>query len=45
MQVEGGIDRLVYDRFFAGVTGGVFVDVGAGRPDFLSMSALYRGLG
>jgi FkbM family methyltransferase len=42
---EGGLDRIVHERFFAGVTDGVFIDVGAARPDFLSMSALYRQLG
>jgi FkbM family methyltransferase len=44
-QGEGGLDRLVYNRFFADAPAGVFVDVGAARPDFLSMSSLYRGLG
>jgi FkbM family methyltransferase len=44
-QSEGGVDRLVYDQFFPGVTSGVFVDVGAARPDFLSVSALYRDRG
>jgi FkbM family methyltransferase len=44
-QGEGGIDEKVRDRFFPKVHDGVFVDVGAGRPDFLSMSALYRQLG
>jgi FkbM family methyltransferase len=41
---EGGLDRIVYEHFFAAASGGVFVDVGAARPDFLSMSALYRSL-
>lgn len=44
-QGEGGLDEIVRDRFFTGVAAGVFVDVGAARPDFLSMSALYRSLG
>jgi hypothetical protein len=44
-QGEGGLDQIVYRRFFAGTTVGVFVDVGAAGPDFLSMSAFYRGLG
>lgn len=39
--VEGDIDQIVYDQFFSGKTG-VFVDVGAARPDFLSISALFR---
>jgi FkbM family methyltransferase len=44
-QGEGELDQIVRDRFFLGVAAGVFVDVGAARPDFLSMSALYRALG
>jgi FkbM family methyltransferase len=44
-QGEGGVDRLVRRRFFPNVISGVFVDVGAAGPDFLSMSALYRDLG
>jgi FkbM family methyltransferase len=44
-QGEGGIDRLVYERFFAGSEPGVFVDVGAAGPEFLSVSALYLRLG
>jgi FkbM family methyltransferase len=42
---EGGLDRILYDRFFATEPAGVFVDVGAARPEFLSMSALYRAHG
>jgi FkbM family methyltransferase len=42
---EGGLDRLVYERFFRRVTAGVFVDVGAAGPELLSMSAYYRELG
>ena len=45
MSGEGRLDRIVYERFFPGVHDGVFVDVGAAGPDFLSMSALYRQLG
>ncbi|MFT3916969.1 MAG: FkbM family methyltransferase [Anaeromyxobacteraceae bacterium] len=45
-RAEGDVDRLVHEHFFAGRSyRGVFVDVGAARPDFLSVSALYRGLG
>jgi hypothetical protein len=44
-QGEGGLDRLARDRFFAEITDGVFIDVGAAGPDFLSMSAFYRALG
>ncbi len=43
--VEGNVDRIVYERFFIGKGKGVFVDVGAASPDFLSISALYRNNG
>jgi FkbM family methyltransferase len=42
---EGGVDRRVHARFFSGQTDGVMVEVGAARPDYLSLSALYRSLG
>ena len=42
---EHELDRVVWDAFFRGVARGVFVDVGAAGPDFLSMSAMYRELG
>jgi hypothetical protein len=42
---EAVVDRLVYERFFAGASDGVFVEVGAAGPEFLSMSAFYRELG
>lgn len=42
---EGGIDLLVHQRFFHETKSGVFIDVGAARPDFLSMSALFRANG
>jgi hypothetical protein len=42
---EGGLDVLVYEQFFADAELGVFVDVGAARPDYISMSALHRQLG
>jgi FkbM family methyltransferase len=46
-QGEGGVDRIVHDRFFAAAAaaGGVLVDVGAAGPDFLSIGALYRERG
>jgi FkbM family methyltransferase len=40
---EGGVDILIAGRFFSGP--GVFVEVGAARPDFLSVSAHFRQLG
>lgn len=43
---EGNVDRIVQERFFpAPGYAGVFVDIGAARPDFLSISAYYRTLG
>ena len=39
---EGAIDQLVFKHFFDGSPAGVFVEVGAARPDFLSISALFR---
>ena len=46
-RAEGDVDRIVHQRFFSpGVSAGrVFVDVGAARPDFLSIGAYYRSLG
>src|SRR5262245_19851459 len=41
---ESDVDRLVSARFFPD-GGGVFVEVGAARPDFLSVSALFRSRG
>ena len=43
---EGGVDAIVQKRFFPqpGFRG-VIVDVGAARPDFLSISALFRRSG
>lgn len=42
---EGHIDQIIHRRFFHAAKSGVFVDVGAGRPGFLSISRLYRNLG
>jgi FkbM family methyltransferase len=42
-RAEQDIDIKVFKKFFNdGETNRVFVDVGAARPDFLSISALYR---
>jgi FkbM family methyltransferase len=45
VSAEGEIDVLVRERFFPGAAAGVFLDVGAAGPDFLSVSRLYRQLG
>jgi FkbM family methyltransferase len=42
---EGDVDGIVRQRFFPRQNSGVFVEVGAARPDYLSVSALYRSLG
>jgi len=44
-RAEGDVDQIVHRRFFRNQKTGVFVDVGAANPDFLSVSALYRSLG
>lgn len=42
---EGNVDQIVMETFFKGTASGVFVDVGAARPDYLSISARYRANG
>jgi FkbM family methyltransferase len=42
---EGDVDKIVRQRFFSGQDSGILVEVGAARPDYLSISALYRSLG
>jgi FkbM family methyltransferase len=43
-QAEGNVDHIISNRFFPHERAGVFVDVGAARPDFLSISSLFRSL-
>jgi hypothetical protein len=45
MAAEHDIDILVHRTFFPYAPTGVLVEVGAGRPDYLSISASYRMLG
>lgn len=45
MAAEGNVDRLVREAFFADHETGVLVEVGAARPDYLSISASFRALG
>jgi FkbM family methyltransferase len=42
---EGHVDEAVRARFFPAQPAGVLVEVGAAHPAYLSLSALYRGLG
>jgi FkbM family methyltransferase len=45
-KAEGNVDQIIQQEFFRGKnTKKVFVDVGAARPDYLSVSALYRAAG
>lgn len=45
-RAEGEVDRLVHDRFFSTINQpGVCVEVGAARPDFLSIGKFYRSRG
>jgi len=44
-RAEGDVDIYVRQTFFPVQNSGVFVDVGAASPNFLSISALYRTLG
>lgn len=42
---EGNLDRMIQERFFQTGNTGIFVDVGAAHPEYLSNSALFRSLG
>ena len=45
-RAEGDVDLQVFSRFFLGTPSrGVMVDVGAARPDYLSISASFRSRG
>lgn len=45
MTAEHDVDLLVQQAFFAGSVRGVLVEVGAARPDYLSIGASFRALG
>lgn len=45
MAAEHDVDRLVRDAFFGDTSNGVLVEVGAAKPDYLSISASFRALG
>lgn len=45
MVAEGNVDLIVHDTFFRNQSIGVLVDVGAARPDYLSISGSYRSRG
>jgi FkbM family methyltransferase len=45
MAAEGDVDRVVQEKFFPGRPDGLLVEVGAARPDHLSISMSFRALG
>ena len=45
MAAEGNVDLIVHDTFFRDHKTGVLVEVGAARPDYLSIGASYRSRG
>ncbi|MEQ8310230.1 MAG: FkbM family methyltransferase [Sphingopyxis sp.] len=45
MSAEGDVDLLVHDRFFRCLRSGTMLEIGAARPDWLSIGAHFRGLG
>jgi FkbM family methyltransferase len=45
MAAEGDVDRIVREIFFPRLRNGILVEVGAARPDFLSIGASFRSLG
>ena len=45
MAAEGNVDLIVHDAFFRDRKTGVLVEVGAARPDYLSIGASYRSRG
>ena len=44
-RAEGDVDQYVRRKFFSKQNTGLFIDVGAANPNYLSVSALYRSLG
>ena len=44
-RAEGDVDKYVLQKFFSAQNTGIFIDVGAANPNYLSISALYRSLG
>ena len=45
MAAEDNVDVIVQNTFFPNKTDGVLVEVGAARPDYLSISAIFREKG
>jgi FkbM family methyltransferase len=45
MSTEGDVDKIVHETLFSDVHDGVLVEVGAARPDYLSIGESFRKLG
>lgn len=45
MTSEANVDQIVIDHFFAGRRTGTVIEVGAAKPDFLSIGAGFRAVG
>lgn len=45
MTAEGNVDTLVHGRFFENTPPGTMLEIGAARPDWLSIGALFRSRG
>ncbi len=45
MAAEKDIDEVIQKQFSPGVVSGVLVEVGAAKPDYLSVGASFRNLG
>ena len=45
MAAEGDVDLVVREAFFPGQNSGVLLEIGAARPDFLSIGSSFRQLG
>jgi FkbM family methyltransferase len=45
MSAEGDVDKVVREAFFPGAKDGVLVEVGAARPDYLSIGESFRKAG
>jgi lipopolysaccharide transport system ATP-binding protein len=45
VKTEGDIDVVVRREFFPGETHGIMIEIGAARPDFLSIGASFRAAG
>lgn len=45
MAAESNVDTIVFEQFFPGQHSGVLLEIGAARPDFLSIGASFRAKG